>query len=631
MKGYFPVYASVVFLLSFIIYGAHADFFKNIFNPSLKKDRPPLNTAAVGFYEYDKLGLEGINDGHIAGFGDFNGDKFTDVFVLVNSTTVDVYLWNTETYIFQLGASVSSDNITNIVPGDFNYDGKLDLMINGLNSTNNLTYIKIYIGDLSKFNEPWISPINSRDQLLALDMDGDLRIDLFGEIYADDDVNHTTPIRAYWKISDNGDFTVNTNSGPTATYPLAVPHSNGFVDINGDCLADIVITSMVNDTKQMEIWINSIQAGMKLDHIIPLPPGTGQLTFSDFNGDGNTDIIYPVCWPINNCTESRIELIINDQIGLCTLTQKDNCRSSSELCTAVPYTLQSAIKIEVDELDYFHPQDNPLRPLTIRSGDFNTDGYPDLLLSFMAENGPYVRVYQNTLPNRLGFARITDSVIDSLVNATTGAFFDIDDIGSLDLFILTDHPPGIRVALNNFQSDTFFLKTLGTNGVCPQWCDTSPKMPDPKPYGVNYPGGVFKFTATDISGVTRVTIATQLPQSSYLSLNTPYVLSGLGRTSSYIEQFYYGVPVTETTNYYAVWIGSTIPNSQVVVVPYQNPSKWTMELYITPSGVVFWVTIATIFTCLVITGFVYFFYKKEKKEDEKLKQEAAHLFSFDAL
>lgn len=46
------------------------------------------------------------------------------------------------------------------------------------------------------------------------------------------------------------------------------------------------------------------------------------------------------------------------------------------------------------------------------------------------------------------------------------------------------------------------LQTLGTNGVCPAWCPKKPgpEFPEPKPYGVNYVGGTFRFAYTDLTG-----------------------------------------------------------------------------------------------------------------------------------
>jgi len=197
---------------------------------------------------------------------------------------------------------------------------------------------------------------------------------------------------------------------------------------------------------------------------------------------------------------------------------------------------------------------------------------------------------------------------------------------------LANNPPRIVSVFNNYQLDAFFLKALGLNGVCPAWCSGPNKFPSPKPYGVNFPGGIFKYTVRDMSGYTRVGMGIQLPQSAYLSLNTPYVLFGLGRTSNYIEEFFYGITINQPAHF-SYWIGSTIPNSQVVAIPYKpnDPSTWTLELYTSPSGIVFWVILAVLSSILVLGIIVFVLYRKEKKEDEKYKQDIAHLFSFDAL
>lgn len=62
------------------------------------------------------------------------------------------------------------------------------------------------------------------------------------------------------------------------------------------------------------------------------------------------------------------------------------------------------------------------------------------------------------------------------------AFFDLDEDGVVDMFVLADNPPRIETVYNNFENDAFFLKTLGLNGVCTEWCPKSagPKFPSPK-------------------------------------------------------------------------------------------------------------------------------------------------------
>lgn len=70
----------------------------------------------------------------------------TDLFIIVGNDTetrVNVFLWNVQGWEFvNSSTEVAYPYITNIAAGDFNYDGKLDLMISGKNITTNNTYLK---------------------------------------------------------------------------------------------------------------------------------------------------------------------------------------------------------------------------------------------------------------------------------------------------------------------------------------------------------------------------------------------------------------------------------------------------------------------------------------------------------
>jgi integrin alpha FG-GAP repeat containing protein 1 len=80
------------------------------------------------------MGLEDA-DGQVAAFGDLNGDSAMDLFVVNgDATRVNVYLWNHDSFSF-LVSSISEivvpngRQIVNIIPADFTYDGKLDLLV----------------------------------------------------------------------------------------------------------------------------------------------------------------------------------------------------------------------------------------------------------------------------------------------------------------------------------------------------------------------------------------------------------------------------------------------------------------------------------------------------------------------
>jgi len=447
---------------------------------------------------------------------------------------------------------------------------------------------------------------------------------------------------------------------PFSDYPLAPGFSSAFVDINGDCLADrFVISQNADGNPQYQILLNQKTQGYANATYVPMPLGSGQISFADFDRDGNTDFLIPVCYPRPNCTKvNSIFVYFNKQKSVCSLFSSGaNCRSTTALCTADPnfhlgvfnatpadpYFQEIVISATFTNgstpENRFYFDDANGRPLTLHVGDYNLDGYPDLLIPLIGSNGAPSRVelWENVSPaantGRRNFSKVASNVdeLTGIQNAYAGAFFDLGDDGVLDMMILADNPPRIETIFNNLEYDAFFLKTLGLNGVCTEWCPSNPKFPSPKPYGVNYVGAVFKFQYSDLNGRIQVATGTQLPQSTYLSLTTPYTLFGLGRTSNYIEEFFFGVPLNSShTNY---WTGSTIPNSQVVAVPYKpdSPSGWTLELYITPSGLLFWILVALVVSLFILAVVVYIFYRKEKKEDEQKKQEQAHLFSFDAL
>ncbi|CAG8693654.1 7154_t:CDS:2, partial [Scutellospora calospora] len=91
-------------------------------------------------------------------------------------------------------------------------------------------------------------------------------------------------------------------------------------------------------------------------------------------------------------------------------------------------------------------------------------------------------------------------------------------------------------------------------------------------YGVSYSGASYKFTILDTSGVSRANQVAQYPQSAYQSLQTPYSLFGLGRTNNYIDLLFAGSTRNQTL-YYTSYSG-VIPNSQLIIIPYQPPNVY---------------------------------------------------------
>ncbi|KAL6065865.1 Integrin alpha N-terminal domain-containing protein [Balamuthia mandrillaris] len=645
-----------------------------------------------------EAGLKEV-EGHVACFGDMDSDKYNDLFIVSgeDQTRIDVYVWNHDKFRFVKKPEATiqeSMPITNVVGADFNYDGKLDLLVSGpsVNKDRNIDpakrgdtgsyYLHIYLGNYRSFDtQPPLVLEESLDQVLVLDSNGDLLPDLFG-------TSAVTGKRSYWiNTSKARSLSIQVTEQSTEEsklQPLAAPRFNAFVDLDGDCASDLYVTATgetSNEEEQaqsgnslIEIWENKKGSFVRRQGKgFELPDGAGQPLFADMNGDGTIDIVYPICIPTNTCTtENSLIIVYNEQKPVCRGWWDSDCRPSTELCSAdsnylkdtkllAPHFSENVVHVPQAAFKgarfYKHPHLE--MPITLRAGDYNLDGYTDLLIPVIDPHGRvFVQLWKNKACEdaKYGCKREGSHVgsvadrtlvpiddddeikaLTSIDNAYAAAFFDLNEDGSPDILVMVDDSISggngrrVEAIFNNFQNDVFFLKTLGLNGVCTEWCNSGPKFPDPKPYGVNYAGGVFKFTVTDLSGKKRMRQGGQLYQSSYLPLQTPYNVFGLGRTSNYIEDFAYGISSNHDPNWNS-WI-CIIPNSQLVAIPYKpdDPQSWKLELYIKPSGLALWVALAILSALFALAVIIFLFHWREKRQDEKEKQENAHLFSFSAL
>eukprot|EP01116_Phalansterium_solitarium_P000950 TRINITY_DN10777_c0_g1_i1.p1 TRINITY_DN10777_c0_g1~~TRINITY_DN10777_c0_g1_i1.p1 ORF type:complete len:720 (-),score=218.54 TRINITY_DN10777_c0_g1_i1:42-2201(-) len=643
------------------------------------------SNLADGWQTAEQFNLNNIN-GYIGAFGDFNSDKYTDLFAVIeNGTAVQVYQWDNAKKTFQPGAILSLEadaRIATIAPGDFDYNGDLDLMVGYSlpNDTNGTVRLRIYPGDHDNFEPSKMVELPpSFGHPTVLDANNDLHLDLFGTFNGS---------RTFWVLSMQSHpvYEMRYPSAGQPLWSLAQPHSSALVDFNGDCLADLFVVSVectaeqvqqatCPDTapKQFEIWLNG-NDGFSLSGTQRAPLGAGQVSFADFNGDGTMDMLFPVCYPPDSCAvNNSLQVVFNQQKPMCSvLGTQSGCRKSTALCAsdsnwmlqlepnnAVSSSRAVIVPTEAFGGRRFQPGSAGM-PLTIRVGDYNLDGFPDLLIptvwqrpdgsqAYTIELWQNVQCSDSTCGSSAAssgartFQQMTDGTdaLSSMLDAYAGAFFDIDDDGTLDIIVLRDSSLAqlasgsgrqyVSPVVNGYEMDAFFMKTLGSNGVCPINCDPPLKsFPDPKPYGVNLPGAVWKYTISDWSGTKHVVQGVQLQQSAYLALQTPYLLFGLGRTSNYLEELYMGV-TTKGTHFH-LWSG-IIPNAQVIAFPYEpdKPDDWYLELWVKTSGLLMWVIVG-VAVCLVLSGAAVLFFRwREKRQDVLEKQETAHLYHFDGF
>lgn len=155
------------------------------------------------------------SDGIIGAFGDFNSDELTDVFVIKDKGRVLEVLLGSDVepllHSVDLKCKFEHLQITSVVPGDFDGDAFMDLLITTKTNKNDVLGIYINWGGSEYLNctDEKQPIIEMRGEPVALDYNKDMIIDLFG---LDVDFNRT--------------FWVFNNERYVKEYQLLILHKN---------------------------------------------------------------------------------------------------------------------------------------------------------------------------------------------------------------------------------------------------------------------------------------------------------------------------------------------------------------------------------------------------------------------
>lgn len=185
--------------------------------------------------------------GQPVAFGDFDSDELTDMFILKdNSQTVEIMFGSNVEPFLKPGTKTkckfNTHTITSVVPGDFNGDALMDLLVTVKNITkpkkgwfgdsepqNNDLDVHILWGDLSHLkcpdeDKPLFAIV---DQPLVINYDKNMIVDLFGVKRIGTNLTQ----RMFWLFNSTGNFTempmVYNKS------EIRIPQSHGFVDLGG--------------------------------------------------------------------------------------------------------------------------------------------------------------------------------------------------------------------------------------------------------------------------------------------------------------------------------------------------------------------------------------------------------------
>lgn len=398
-----------------------------------------------------------LRDGMPAAFGDFNSDELTDVFVLRNNRkTVEVLLAAEEEPLLRPKGLLCNfkETITSVVPGDFDGDAFMDILVTTSFNHDEFTNVYIIWGGLDHVNcsdEQRPPVIQLHGQPLAIDYDQNMIIDLFG---LDEFGNRT-----FWQFNS-------TRDAPPTKHPMSVPddshgvirqpHSHAYLDLNGDYTADLFLTT----GKNFEIWYGIESNGFVYNRSIKWPNDAkfvGQSLFIDVELIGRADLVTVVCLD-DSCERSAILVYAAHEWHNLQVNFKDN----ANVLWKFPKPEKSKLYRDT---------------VTLRSGDFNMDGYPDLLVTLVANRvgsaGHNARAFLlENVACETGCGAFSRTYVirwDALNPLSNGSimavFYDFFQDGILDVIVVRENATQLTVGAfkNSLDYDANFIKVSPLN------------------------------------------------------------------------------------------------------------------------------------------------------------------------
>jgi len=479
------------------------------------------------------------------------------------------------------GVNYENAFIKNILTNDFNQDGLIDMMVTvkylSLNTTT--TQILLFDPSTSIYKKVYEFPHSTDSNIMMGDF-GDTRgVDF---LYFDADSgsrkvlsfnDNSVPLIRDFSEMISSDLKRCDQSLIHNKYKFSTPHSSAYVDIDGDCLNDILIKSMVEERIEgtnstttsyyLEIWRGIIENDeikycLSMSSVYDLDPNLGPFSIADINRDSLPDIIFPVI----NSSPPRI-IIGYNKINLEYDWTKDYCQTHNKFVIKNPdnsyqFVNLTSIPLVYDELRPDNNNSDYVQTLTLthlstqtflnseqfpaylRFGDINMDSYPDFTVilydkSDFSQNSYVFLNMENNSPSSSHAHIVTryfsysNTYFNPFINnAVYSSFFDLDEDGKLDIIVAyQDANKIINTAgfYNTYVYDNYFIKTFVVNEANTLF---------QYEIGVN-----FRYITTNMDGTRRMDLTFQAIQiSTPMTLHMPYSYVGIGRSNNYIENFH---------------------------------------------------------------------------------------------
>lgn len=434
------------------------------------------------------------------------------------------------------------------------------------------------------------------------------------------------------------DFNLNTScsDGKGTKYldkPISLNGGLAFVDLDGDCIPDIVLTHEEDDKRIIEIYTSSrINRGedkyclsneITLDDALNL----GALTITKINDDKSEDYA-PLLDIIVPYVHNNTVKVLKNKKKVPYDWSHDYCKkdyNKEENDNDLFNTSLALESLSVPLEGYTNITMDSNYPTVIRVGDFLASSNPGIIVKFNAlYNGKptsIISLFKREEEKFQYYMSIEmEKIKDKIENDEfeMGLFFDIDESGTLSVIIPTKKT---TYFFFNYKRDIFFLKSKLMNQQ-KYWYDVN--------VGVTY-----RYIVTSKKGDRHMDISQQLSQTSDTNIPLPYSLIGLDDTNNYVEYFQtisgsvldiqdnddFREKTFENTEE-RDWKSNTpiIPNTQMMIFKFYNTKnkiEWNVDLIVQPMEQIWIFLIVVIVVLIIVLIVIIILHFKEVKEEQK--------------
>ena len=599
-----------------------------------------LSVKEQSFYY---LGSGYIEDNHkIIAFADINGDKLTDIIT---------YKKEENTYTFYSFNYTKKSNDEDEKAKFIKSQALFSLTV-----SQNETIRNLYVGSLFKEKNSvcFLVSFNNINETLSHyircsdNLENNIKLTITSNILImNKDLNNIVKIVFYDKenqkrricklnseqkeqgFCDYEDFEnilekscYNNNGHKYDNETISLKGGLAYVDIDGNCSPDIILTHDVDnsDERIIEIYTSNRENENMycLEEVITLQNSSklGALVITKVNDEKSEEEAPMLDILIPYIEENKIQILKNKKkVGYswsndyCNKDYKNVKENNNNL-----FEKKDPETLSVTGYDNL-TMDSTFTTV-IRVGDFLGSSNPGILLkqNIIGQNSSIISLFKRENNKFVYYDSIKkNEIFEKDDDFEMGLFFDIDESGTLSLIIPTKK--GKNHFFFNYRKDVFFLKS---------------KLMNHKKnlYDANL-GATFRYIVTNKKGDRHMDVSHQLSQTSDTNIPLPYCLIGLDDTNNYVEYFQTisGNYLGENEEIFANsdekdWKTNSpiIPNTQMMISKYFNDEKkieWNVDLIVQPMDKIWLFLIVVIIVLIIVLVIIIILHFKEVKEEQK--------------